>query len=108
VSPRLTPTHLFLFDFQTGKWSNWATDVESVNYPAWTSDSTSVQYLSATSVKRVRLGDHRPEVLFSVKEFQTYIIPEFGPWTDNAPDNSRMFLRDVSTDEIYALDVDFQ
>ena len=108
VDLKRAPTHLFLFDFQTGKWSDWETDVESVNYPAWTSDSTSVQYLSATSVKRVRLGDHRPEVLFSVKEFQTYIIPEFGPWTDNAPDNSRMFLRDVSTDEIYALDVDFQ
>jgi Tol biopolymer transport system component/predicted Ser/Thr protein kinase len=102
----MTPTHLFLFDFQTGKWSDWATDFESVLYPAWTSDSTYVQYVSATSAKRVRLGDHRPENLFSVKEFQPYIIPEFGPWTDNAPDNSRLFLRDVSTEEIYALDLE--
>lgn len=37
-----------------------------------------------------------------------YMIPEFGPWSDSAPDGSRMFLRAASTDDIYALDLDFQ
>ena len=34
--------------------------------------------------------------------------PEFGPWNDTAADGSRMFLRDVSTEDIYALDIDFR
>jgi hypothetical protein len=29
------------------------------------------------------------------------------PWTGLTPDDSPMFLRDTSTAEIYALDVDF-
>jgi hypothetical protein len=32
---------------------------------------------------------------------------DFGPWSDNGPDDSRLFTRDASSQEIYALDVDF-
>ena len=101
---------LFIFDFQTGKWSDWVTDPESIEYPAWSSDSRYVEYQSIAGVdkvKRVKVGDTRPEVLFSTKGFQQYFTPEFGPWTDNGPGDSRIFLRDVSTQDIYALDVDF-
>lgn len=98
---------LFLFDFQTGKWSDWVTDPESIEYPAWTSDSRSVMYRAAKIIKRVKLGESRPEQLFSVNGFAQYIVPEFGPWNDNAPDNSRMFVKDASTTDIYSLDVDF-
>ena len=97
---------LFLFDFQTQKWSDWLTDPETIQYPAWTSDSRSMMYLSAGSTKRVKLGESQPKQLFSVKGFPQYFVPEFGPWNDNAPDDSRMFAKDASTLDIYSLDVD--
>jgi len=46
--------------------------------------------------------------LFSLNALRLHMIPEFGPWNDSAADGSRMFLRDASTDDIYALDLDFQ
>jgi hypothetical protein len=33
-------------------------------------------------------------------------IGNWGSWSGQAPDDSRLFVRDVSTQEIYALDVD--
>jgi len=101
---------LLIFDFQTGKWSEWVTDPGGVGYPAWTSDSQSVEYISdARNIgKRVRVGNHQPEELFSTQAVQVYLTPDFGPWSDNAADGSRMFLRDISTQDIYTLDVDFQ
>jgi dipeptidyl aminopeptidase/acylaminoacyl peptidase len=98
---------LHLFDFQTSKWSNWATDPVEIEYPAWTSDSRYVEYTTNAEVKRIKVGETHPETLFSTKGLHEYSTPDFGTWTDNAPDNSRMFLRDVSTQDLYTLDVDF-
>jgi hypothetical protein len=44
---------------------------------------------------------------FTLEVQPFYSTPDFGTWTDNAPDNSRMFLRDVSTENLYTLDVAF-
>ena len=98
---------LFLYDFQTGKWSDLITDPDGVGYPAWSSDSRYVEYWSSNNIKRIRLGNSRPEDLFSIQTLNIYSTPEFGPWSDNAADGSRMFLRDVSSEDIYALDIDF-
>jgi dipeptidyl aminopeptidase/acylaminoacyl peptidase len=98
---------LRIFDFQTGKWSDWATDPVAVEYPAWTSDSRYVEYTTDVEVKRIKVGETHPETLFSAKGLHQYSTPDFGVWSDNAPDNSRMFLRDVSTQNLYTLDLDF-
>ena len=98
-------TKILLFDFVTHKWSDWVIDPEGVNYPAWTPDSRYVEYVNS-ACRRVKLGDTHPEALFSLKGLKPYLT-EFGSWSDNAPDNSRLFVRDASTPEIYAIDVDF-
>jgi len=98
---------LFLFDFQTGKWADWVTDPETIQYPSWTSDSRSMLYESAYGIKRLKVGEAHSDELFSMKGFPQYFVPEFGPWGENTPDNSRMFLKDVSSVEFYSLDVDF-
>ncbi len=98
---------LHIFDFQTGKWADWATDPIEVEYPAWTSDSRYVEYSTDTEVKRIKVGETHSETLFSTKGLRQYSAPDFGAWNDNAPDNSRMFLRDVSTQNLYTLDVEF-
>ena len=88
---------LHLFDFKTNKWADWATDPVEVEYPAWTSDSRYVEYATEAEVKRIRVGETHPETLFSTTGLRQYSAPDFGTWTDSAADNSRMFLRDVST-----------
>ena len=99
---------LLLYDFHSQKWAEWVTDGDGVGYPAWTADSRHVQYWSRTdpSIRRVSVGDSHPETLFSLKGLRTF-FSEFGPWSDNGPDDSRLFTRDASSQEIYALDVDF-
>jgi len=98
---------LRIFDFQTSKWSDRATDPDAIEYPAWTSDSHDVEYSTDAEVKEIKVGETHTETLFSTKGFHQYFTPDFGAWTDNAVDNSRMFLRDVSTQNLYTLDVDF-
>jgi eukaryotic-like serine/threonine-protein kinase len=97
---------LFLFDFQTQKWSDWMTDPDGIAYLAWAPDSRSIHYDSNSSYKQIRLGSSRPESLFSTAKLNIYLT-ELGPWADNAPDGSRMYLRDTTSRDIYALDVDF-
>jgi Tol biopolymer transport system component len=98
---------LSIFDFQAGKWSVWSTDPAAVEYPAWASDSRFVEYSSLFDIKRIKVGESHPETLFNTKEMHQYSTPDFGTWTDNGPDNSRMFLRDASTENLYTLEVDF-
>ena len=99
-------SHFYLFDFQTGKWSDWMTDPEGVGYPTWTSDSRYVQYRAQTNYKRVRVGDQHPEVLFSIQGLLEYST-EAGNWTELASDGSSMFVHDASVQDIYTLDVEF-
>ncbi len=104
----LTPNSkkLFLFDFQTQKWSDWTTDPEGIAYIAWAPDSRSIRYDAGNDNKQIKLGSNRPEILFSTAKLNTYLT-ELGPWADNAPDGSRIYLRDKTTRDIYALDIDF-
>ncbi|HUA15245.1 MAG TPA: protein kinase [Verrucomicrobiae bacterium] len=98
---------LLLYDFKTGKWSDWVTESEGLEYPAWSSDSRSIEYVSEKGIcKRLKLGDSHPEELFSIKGIPRYFTPDLGPWNDTAPDGTRMFLRDVSTEDIYALSLE--
>ena len=98
---------LLLYDFQSGKWSQWITEPDAVGFPAWAPDSSYLDYWSANKIKRVKLGKSRSQELFSFATLPVYFTPEFGPWNDSAPDGSRMFLRDAITEDIYALDADF-
>ena len=98
-----------LYDFKTQKWSEWFTETRNINYPEWTADS---QYLVWDNVanadpkcRRIKVGESRIEDLFSLKELRRSFGP-FGFWGGRAPDESRIFMRDVSTQDIYALDVD--
>jgi serine/threonine protein kinase/Tol biopolymer transport system component len=103
----LTPNSkkLFLFDSQTQKWSDWITDPDGIAYISWAPDSRSMRYDSGIAYKEVKLGSSLPEALFSTKKLNIYLT-ELGPWADNAPDGSRMYLRDKTSRDIYALDVD--
>ena len=63
----LTPisTRLFVFDFNSQKWSDWVADPDGISYISWTPDSRSIRYSGGGRCKQVRLGSNHPEVLFS-------------------------------------------
>ncbi len=100
---------IMLYDFQTKKWSEWFTDSDDINYGGWSSDSRYFYYDTVIAdnltCRRVKLGDHHPEDLFSLGALRRY-RGFWGFWGGVAPDNSRLYVRDASTQEIYALDVD--
>ncbi len=99
-----------LYDFKTQEWSEWLGEASNVNYPQWSADSRYVYYDNFATGnpkrRRVKVGDSRAEDIFELKGLRRY-LGNWGSWTGLAPDNSALFVRDVSTQEIYALDVDF-
>ena len=101
---------LMLYDFRTQKWSEWLTESDNFDYPYWSADSRYIYYDNFTTdnpkCRRIKVGDNRPEDLFSLNGLRRY-FGIWGSWSGQAPDDSRLFVRDVSTQDIYALDVDF-
>ncbi len=101
---------LMLYDFRTQKWSEWVGHVNNINYQYWSSDSRYVYYdnfaVENPQCHRIKVGENRPEDLFSLSDLHRY-FGFWGSWSGQAPDDSRLYVRDVSTQDIYALDVDF-
>jgi eukaryotic-like serine/threonine-protein kinase len=101
---------LMLYDFRTQKWSDWATEDNSFDYPQWSADSRYVYWDNFATrnpmCRRIKVGEHKTENLFSLNSLRRY-FGIFGSWSGQAPDDSRLFVRDVSTQDIYAFDIDF-
>ncbi len=56
------------------------------------------------ALSRVGISDRKLERLVSLKGFRR--TGNFGPWFGLTSDDSPLLVRDVGTDEIYALDWD--
>ena len=102
-------TKMMLFDVRARKWTELL-NVQVGGYHAWSKDSKYVYVLDASSdpelvFYRVRIVDHKFE---RVADFMVPkgLLSTNGPWSGLAPDGSPVFLRDISSVEIYALDVD--
>ncbi len=118
-SPRVSPdghylaalsqdsSTLKLYDFRTQRWTNWLTEPGNIAYPTWSKDS---QYLyfdnfmtDRPTARRIRLGDAHSEELFSLSGLRRFSGTASGTWGGLAPDNSRLYVQDLSTQEIYSL-----
>jgi Tol biopolymer transport system component len=100
--PAAAQQSLVLFDFTTQKW----TELTKLNmgYPNWSRDSKYIYFDSAGSdpaFYRARISDQKLDRLVSLKNLRR--AGRFA-WTGLAPDDSPLLLRDVGTEEIYALD----
>jgi Tol biopolymer transport system component/predicted Ser/Thr protein kinase len=96
------PETLMLFDFSTQKWVQL--EQLAVGFPSWSSDSKYVYFDSQGEDRaffRVRIGDHKLERLASLKNLR---LTGARGWTGLAQDDSPLVLRDIGTQEIYALD----
>jgi eukaryotic-like serine/threonine-protein kinase len=120
-SPRLSPdghflaalsrdsSTLMLYDFRQQKWSKWLTERGNIAYPSWTRDSSYVYFdnflTDHPNARRVKLGATQSEELFGLSELPRFQSMISGVWSGLSPDNFRLYARDLSTQEIYSLDV---
>jgi serine/threonine protein kinase/Tol biopolymer transport system component len=95
---------IVIYDFKTQKWSDWITGLGVVGLPIWSRDSKYLYFDNISGdhpgYRRVRLGETRSELVVDLKELHR------SWWSGITPDNSPIFSRDISTDEIYALDLE--
>jgi Tol biopolymer transport system component len=94
-----------LFDFKTQKW----TQLESIGaaFSNWSRNGNYVYFLSSGSdsaIYRVRISDRNLEKVVSLKGIRL-TIGDVGTWCGLAGDDSPLILRDVGSQEIYALDL---
>jgi Tol biopolymer transport system component len=94
---------LVLFDFQTQQWSqlakirsafmNWSRDGRYVYFLHW---------LDNPAVLRVRINDRKVERVWDLSNLPN--TGNVGPWLGLAPDDSPLLLKDIGTQDVYALD----
>jgi eukaryotic-like serine/threonine-protein kinase len=96
---------LMLFDFATRKWTELAkSDIGAVN---WTRDGKYLYFDSGSgldpAISRVRIADRKLERVTDLKDFRRVEFSQY-PWSGLTPDGAPLLLRDVGTQEVYALD----
>jgi eukaryotic-like serine/threonine-protein kinase len=101
-------TKLLLYDFKTQNWSDWTSEL--IGFPNWSRDGTYLYYDSTftdhPTFRRIKVGETRSELVADLKGLVRYVAaPAFG-WSAPAPDGFPIVSRNLSTDEIYALDVE--
>lgn len=106
----LDSTKLEVLDLKSGTWSDWITEPGSIGFPNWSRDSKYVYYDhslgSVITYRRARVGNTHSEQVADLENLRLYSAPPAYGWSGLAPDGSPVFARDLSTDEIYALDLD--
>jgi serine/threonine protein kinase/Tol biopolymer transport system component len=98
---------LMLFDFKTQKWSELTAITAA--FPNWSRDGNYVYFHSfgsETALYRVRISDRKLEKIANLQGLRL-TIGAWGTWCGLAPDDSPLLLRDVGSQEIYALDLQF-
>ncbi|HEY6263974.1 MAG TPA: winged helix-turn-helix domain-containing protein [Candidatus Acidoferrum sp.] len=106
------PSELMLFDFSTQKWTAlgieggyqcWSHDGKYIYFQNWVNSEQSI----GERVVRLRLSDRKIENIVDVKDVGRPTTGTLTDWFGLAPDDSPLFARDISTQEIYALEMDW-
>jgi tricorn protease-like protein len=103
-------TRLVVFDLKTQRWSDLVSFTNPVTVVNWahTPDYKYVHYTTGGAEPqafRVRLADHKVEALTSLKDLARATTGGGQTQVSVAPDGSPVFTRDIGTEEIYALTV---
>ena len=96
---------LMLFDRETQQWQELV--ALPIGYPSWSHDGQYF-YFDTTLTEdanffRIRISDHKLERLVSLKGMRR-LWGDLGSWTGLAPDDSPLLIRDISSQEIYAIE----
>jgi eukaryotic-like serine/threonine-protein kinase len=98
---------LLLLDLSTQKWRQLADKMGTMGYMTWSPDSKYIGFDTSFTADpgffRVGVADGQIDRVASLKNIHRF-FPQWGEWSGMAPDGSPLFVRDISTQEIYALD----
>jgi len=98
---------LVLYDFTARKWEDLFKGQSS--YPNWSHDGKCVYvnnaYVKSLPIYRVCLNDRKPEHVVDLADFGRLAQGRFGWWTGLGPDDSILGVRDISIEELYALEM---
>jgi Tol biopolymer transport system component len=123
-SPRISPdgrylaaltqdsSTLMLYDFHAQRWSKWLTEPGNFTYPSWSKDGKYIYFdnflTDHPTARRVKLGETRSEELYSLADIKRYQNTNTsGQWSGLTPDDSRLYVQDLSVQEVYALEVEW-
>jgi Tol biopolymer transport system component/DNA-binding winged helix-turn-helix (wHTH) protein len=98
---------LMIGEIADGKWSELVgPSLKPLGFPQWSNDGSLVYYRNFTqdAMYSIRVQGHKIEKLADLSGIPKTGIS--GQWAAVAPDGSPLILRNVSLDEIYALDFD--
>src|SRR5438045_2777163 len=98
---------LLLLDLSTQKWRQLADKMGILGYMTWSKDSKYIGFDTSFTADpgffRVRVADGQIGRVVSLKNIRRF-CPQRGDWRGMAQDGSPLVVRDISTQEIYALD----
>jgi hypothetical protein len=98
---------LLLLDLSTQKWRQLADKMGTLGYMTWSPDSKYIGFDTSFTADpgffRVRVADGQIGRVVSLKNIRRF-FPQWGEWSGMASDGSPLVVRDISTQEIYALD----
>ena len=98
---------LKLYEFATENWSDLA--IRDIGFPQWSADSNYVYFDTGTSkelaVYRVRISDRKLERVADLRNFRRAVDP-WVSWMGLTPDGSPLLMRDIGSQEVYALDLE--
>jgi len=97
---------LVLFDRGTEQWTELVN--MPIGYPSWSHDGRylyfDTPFTDDPAFFRVRISDRKLERLAGLNGLQRF-WGQFGSWTGLGPDDSLLLVRDTSSQEIYALEL---
>jgi Tol biopolymer transport system component len=105
AGPSVDSQKLLLYDFGSRTWSELLK--MNVGCTNWSQDSKYIYFDTGLSEDpafyRVRVADKKLERMADLKGFRRVV---FGwlPWSGVTPDGAPLLLRDISSQEVYALD----
>ena len=98
---------LLLLDLTTQQWRQLSDKMGIVGYVTWSPDSKYLGFDTSFTADpgffRVRVGDGQTERVVGLSKIRRF-LSQWGEWSGMAPDGSPIVVRDISSQEIYALD----
>ena len=102
---------LVLFDFAFRTWTD--AFPSQMGYETWSHDGKYLYFEGApapdmfSGIFRFRLSDRKIETIVDTSRLGRMTAGGFDSWFGLAPDDSPLLTRDLSTQEIYALEMDW-
>jgi Tol biopolymer transport system component len=98
---------LLLLDLTTQKWHQLADKIGVIGYMTWSPDSKYVGFDTSFTTDpgffRVEIRSGQVKRVVGLKNIRRF-FSSWGEWSGLTPDGSPLVVRDISTQEIYALD----